>query len=139
MHILLVNIIVLLGLAGFLISFYIYKKKKTKKKLICPRRSNCETVIHSDYSKILGIPVEVLGIFYYFFISSSYVVTSIFGFWSSYVSIALVGVSMCSVLFSIYLVSIQMFVLKHWCMWCLSSAFISVLIFALSFLHITNY
>lgn len=139
MHTLLVNVVVLLGLAGFLISFYIYKKKKTKKKLICPRRSNCETVIHSDYSKILGIPVEVLGMIYYFFISSSYIVISIFGFWSSYVSVALVGVSMCSVLFSIYLVSIQMFVLKHWCIWCLSSAFVSILIFILSFLYITTY
>jgi uncharacterized membrane protein len=139
MHILLINLIELLGLVGFLIAFFIYRKKKAKKKLICPRYSNCDTVIHSDYSKILGIPVETLGMIYYLFIGSAYSLVFVFHFWSPVVAAILLGVSMCSVLFSIYLVSIQAFVVKQWCVWCLCSAFISLLIFILSYIHLGFY
>ena len=60
-------LIILLGIVGFSIASYIYNKKRNKKKLICPIHSNCEQVINSNYSKILGIPVEILGIIYYLF------------------------------------------------------------------------
>lgn len=139
MHILIINLIGLLGLVGFIIATYIYGKKKAKKKLICPRRSNCDTVIHSDYSKILGIPVEILGMAYYFFIGSIYSVVFIFDLWSSPIGFILLGISMCSVLFSIYLVSMQVFVIKQWCAWCLGSAAISLLIFVLSYIHLLIY
>jgi uncharacterized membrane protein len=139
MHILLVNLIILLGLFGFSISFYIYNKKKKKKKLICPMRSNCETVIHSDYSHILGIPVEGLGMLYYAFIGISYSSVFIFNLWSPSAALILFGASMCSVLFSIYLVSLQIFIIRQMCAWCLLSAFTSLVIFILSYLHLTLY
>ena len=139
MHFILINLISLLGLVGFFISLYIYDKKKAKKKLVCPRRSNCDTVIHSDYSKILGIPVEVLGMVYYTFMGSIYTIVFIFDLWSNSIALVLLGVSICSVLFSIYLVSIQAFVVKHWCLWCLSSALVSILIFIFSYIHLLIY
>ncbi len=139
MHTIIINVIVLLGLIGFFIATYIYGKKKAKKKLVCPRRSNCDTVIHSDYSKILGIPVEVLGMIYYFFIGSIYSIVFVFNFWSPLTGFIILGVSMSAVLFSIYLVSMQAFVIKQWCVWCLCSAFISILIFVLSYIHLELY
>lgn len=139
MQFILINIISILGLFGFLLSFYIYSKKKSKKKLICPRRSNCETVIHSDYSKIVGIPVEVLGMIYYFIIGSAYTVAFITNIWNFQVAEILLGLSMCAVLFSIYLVSIQAFVVRHLCFLCLCSAFTSILIGVLSYLHFVSY
>lgn len=139
MNAIFVNLISLLGLFGFLLSFYIYSKKKAKKKLICPRYSNCDTVIHSDFSRILGIPVEVLGMIYYVILGSAYSFVYIADIWSFQIAIVLLGVSMCAVLFSIYLVSIQAFVLRHWCIWCLSSAITSILIAILSYLHFVSY
>ena len=139
MNILIVNLIVLLGLFGFSVSFYIYDKKKQKKKLICPRRSNCETVIHSDYSRILGVPVEVLGMIYYTFISITYSAVFIFHIWSQTTALLLLGVSMCSVLFSVYLVTLQIFIIRHMCVWCLLSAFTSLAIFILSYINIILY
>ncbi len=139
MHFILINLISLLGLVGFFISLYIYDKKKAKKKLVCPRRSNCDTVIHSDYSKIITIPVEVLGMVYYAFMGSIYTIVFIFDLWSNSIALVLLGVSICSVLFSIYLLSIQAFVVKHWCLWCLSSALVSILIFILSYVHLLTY
>ncbi len=139
MHFILINSICILGLVGFLIATYIYGKKKSKKKLVCPRYSNCDTVIHSDYSKLFGIRVEVLGMIYYLFIGSVYSIVFVANAWSATLGLILVSSSMCAVLFSIYLVSIQAFVLKHWCVWCLSSAFISILIFILSYIHLGLY
>lgn len=132
-------LISLLGCVGFLLASYIYRKKRTKKKLICPMRSNCDTVIHSDYSKILGIPVEVLGITYYFVISFGYGVLYLLDLWGTPFLQILIGISGCSVIFSIYLISLQAFVIKQWCTWCLFSGLISLIIFVLSYLHIIAY
>ncbi len=139
MHIILINLISLLALSGLILSSYIYFKKKKKKKMICPMRSNCDTVIHSDHSKIIGIPVELLGMVYYAFIGLSYVGISLLGLWSLQVAVILIGVSGAALLFSIYLVSLQAFVIKHWCTWCLFSALICLLIFSLSYFNINLY
>ena len=124
-----------LGLTGFFLASYIHRKKKSKKKLICPMRSNCDTVIHSDYSAIIGIPVEVLGMIYYAFIAVIYSLVFILGLGSAPLVMVLVGISFCSVLFSVYLVSLQAFVLHHFCIWCMSSACTSILIFVLAYLQ----
>lgn len=136
MELFFVNTIGVLGLTGFLIATYIYGKKKAKKKLVCPRYSNCDTVIHSDYSKIAGIPVELLGMIYYAFIGSIYSFVFILRLWSIPLGIIILGISGCAVVFSLYLVSIQAFVLKHWCLWCLFSACISTIIFVISYIHL---
>lgn len=139
MHIILIDSISILSLAGFIISQYIFFKKKAKKKLVCPRYSNCDSVIHSDYSKIFGIRVEALGMVYYFLSGISYTALFIIGVWSDTISVVLLGVSICAVFFSLYLVSMQAFVIKHWCAWCIGSAFISIGIFACSYLHYLSY
>ncbi|HUC88690.1 MAG TPA: vitamin K epoxide reductase family protein [Candidatus Paceibacterota bacterium] len=131
----LIILIILLGIIGFLLASYIYNKKKTKKKLICPMHSNCEQVINSDYSKIIGIPVEVLGIIYYLFTFVAYGLILIFNIQFAALFLLLLGISICSVGFSVYLISVQIIVIKQWCIWCLSSSFISLLIFALAYLH----
>ena len=136
MQITYIAIISLLGMTGFLIASYIYRKKRAKKKLICPMRSNCDSVIHSDYSKILSIPVELLGMIYYVFISLVYSVLYMNHNLVTPYSEVLFGLSGASVLFSAYLISIQAFVIKHWCTWCLCSGAISLAIFVLSYMSL---
>ena len=102
-------------------------------------KSNCDTVIHSDYSKILGIPVEVLGMIYYALVGSSYSILFALNIWTTPIALVLLGVSMCALLFSAYLVSLQAFIIRHWCTWCLFSALNSLVIFILSYLHLYTY
>ena len=139
MQIILIILISLCGLAGFLLASYIHRKKKSKKKLICPMRSNCDTVIHSDYSKIIGIPVEILGMIYYVFTGLIYSLIFVLNLWSLPIAIVLFGISLCSVFFSVYLVSLQALVIRQWCIWCICSACVSLLISVLSYIHITLY
>jgi uncharacterized membrane protein len=131
--------IIILSIIGFSISFYIYKNKRKKKRLICPMRSSCDKVTHSGYSKFFGVPVEILGMLYYTFIAASYTMLSFANINLLYINAFLCAVSTIALFFSFYLFAIQLFVIKKWCTWCLFSAFISFLIFAVSYLHFLYY
>ena len=66
-------VIVLLGLSGFFLALYLRWKKAHKSEVfVCPLRENCTEVIHSDYSKIFGATVELIGTFYYLVVAIRY-------------------------------------------------------------------
>jgi uncharacterized membrane protein len=123
-------ILIILSLGGLYIANKIRYEKKMGHKMVCPLDGNCEEVLTSDFSKMVGVPIELAGIVYYLIILISTVLFifipslnfSIFG-------IILFGMTLFGFLFSIYLTSIQAFYLKNWCTWCLYSALISTLIF----------
>ena len=69
--------IALLALGGLLLANYIRSTKKAPGTLICPLEGSCEEVISSKYSKLFGIPIEILGMLYYFL---TFVAYSIFIF-----------------------------------------------------------
>lgn len=126
-------IIVVLSVGGFFLARKIYLHKNKQKPLVCPMRSNCEAVVHSDYSKFFGIRLEILGMVYYFFTAIVYAFFYLFPeyafadlkfFFAIFATLAF--------FFSVYLVSLQAFVIKEWCAWCLGSAFISTVIAILS-------
>lgn len=133
LEILISIIFVLLGLSGFFIAFYIYREKSAKKKLICPVRTNCELVTNSDYSVVGPFRVEVLGLIYYLFITSVYIFVHFYLVWTPFINELFIVISGMSVLFSVYLMLIQSFLIRQWCIWCISSALISILMFLLIF------
>lgn len=122
-----------LSFLGLLISYHIYKHKKDKKILICPLKADCEGVIHSKYSKFLGIELEKLGIFYYIIIFISYSINKIFNLQNLTFDFILLSLSLLAFLFSIYLTLIQILKLRKLCSWCLASFVISTLIFFSSY------
>jgi len=130
-------LLIFIGFAGFMLSFYIYTKKHAKQPLICPLRTKCESVVHSDYSRFMGIPVEKLGMLYYAFVA---IVHGIFLILPSapqpeFILVSLI-ISFFAFLFSLYLISIQAFVLKQWCTWCIFSAMLCVIIFFTTFVSL---
>lgn len=126
-------LIIFLAFGGFLIARYIrHHKKNSKESLICPLKANCDTVIHSDYSKLLGIPIEVLGMIYYASLAVVYGLIIIFpGLGTPMFVSSLLFATVCAFVFSIYLTMVQAFILKNWCTWCIISATICASIFAL--------
>ena len=127
--------VVILGICGFLVAKHIYNHKRAGLVLVCPIRFDCNTVVNSDYSKFFGIPVEILGMFYYFLITLLHV-TLIFlpipslGFLINFSFI----LSTVAFLFSLYLIGVQIFALKKGCSWCFVSAAVSTFIFIFSVL-----
>ena len=129
-------ILIFLAFIGFAIAFYIrHHKKNIKEALVCPLKANCDTVIHSDYSKFLGIPVELLGLIYYGLVAISYGLFVVLPETATSLTIFMIHLaSVLAFLFSIYLTLVQAFALKNWCTWCIVSAVISASIFLISFL-----
>ena len=126
-------IIFVLGLCGFWVARHIYKHKKIGKPLVCPVGFDCNFVVHSEYSEFMHIPLEIFGMVYYLVIAVLYlyfifVPEALSSFFSSLLFFA----SLCAFLFSLYLVFIQIFIIKKGCSWCIVSALISALIFFLT-------
>ncbi|PIR42077.1 MAG: hypothetical protein COV30_00290 [Candidatus Yanofskybacteria bacterium CG10_big_fil_rev_8_21_14_0_10_37_15] len=126
-------IIIFSAIGGFFIAVYIRHKKKYGKHLVCPIGSNCDLVVHSKYSKFLGIPVEFMGIFYYGLITTIYFVITLTSLTiSPLLFFSVLLASLAAFLFSVYLTFIQLFSLKQLCTWCIVSAGLSTLIFFLA-------
>lgn len=136
MEMILEIVIALLGFSGFLLASYIRDTKKSSTPLVCPLEGSCETVVHSKYSFFLGIPVELLGIIYYGFVTLAYFFYAFFpGIMPGIISYLILGLSTAAFLFSLYLTAVQSFLLKHWCTWCLISAGICTAIIILASYH----
>jgi uncharacterized membrane protein len=121
------------SLAGLGVTFNIYYSKRFKEHLACPTGSDCNAVVNSKYAKFLGIPLEYMGMVYYSFILISYL-----GFiFAPAIKTTLwfplaILMTFSAFIFSIYLLVIQAFILKKWCIWCLLSAALSIGIFLAS-------
>lgn len=123
-------LIILFAFVGFLIASYIRGKKQAEKPLVCPLEGSCENVVHSEYSTLFRVPLEIWGMLYYGITTVSYILFLMFPeLTPALASHALLVVSAIAFLFSIYLTGIQAFFIHHWCTWCLFSAGISTLIF----------
>jgi len=121
--------IIFLAFIGFLISFYIFLKKRGKEHLSCPLEAECDKVIHSKFSYFWSIRVEILGMIYYALVSLGYGLESYYPLiFQGWPTVILLSLTIGAFLFSLYLTFIQIFTLKKYCSWCLVSAFICTLI-----------
>ncbi len=126
-------IVIFIAFAGFLLAAYIRHKKVSKETLVCPLRSDCETVIFSDYSRFFGVPVELLGMVYYLMVAVAYGVFLVAPVsMPQFVVFGIFSATVAAFLFSLYLTFIQAFALKQWCTWCLISAGMCTAIFGLA-------
>ena len=127
------SFIALAAVGGFGVSLYIYYTKKHHKQLVCPIGSDCNAVVTSRYSKFLGVPLEYLGMFYYAITFAAYVVLI---FASHLISepflSGLIILTAAAFFFALYLLFVQAFLLRQWCIWCILSAALSIGIFIIS-------
>ena len=124
----------LLAIIGFLLSWFIFSKKKRNKKLVCFIGKDCNKVLYSKYSKLFfGISNEALGMVYYGVVVL-FAVLFFFGIEQisalSLIPFLLIITGAASV-FSIVLIYLQAFVIREWCEYCLMSAGINIVIFIL--------
>lgn len=119
---------------GFVAAYYIARQKARGEKLVCPLDANCEAVVHSDYSRLLGIPLEYLGLAYYGLTFLTHALFLFFPAWAEgYYPLVLKIVSGGAFLFSLYLIWVQFAKLKNWCFWCMVSSFATLVIFVSGF------
>src|SRR5581483_1078418 len=106
--------IAVLALAGVAVTAYLVYARYTGTRLACTT-GGCETVQHSKYAKLAGIPVAVLGLAAYVAV----LLTSL----SARVEAAALGaaITFAGLAFAVYLIVIQVAVIDAICQWCLAS------------------
>jgi uncharacterized membrane protein len=108
-----------LGIAGYLtIEHY------TGGSPVCAISHGCETVQHSRYATLGGVPVAVIGLIGYAAILASLLVPAAVGVFAT-VWLALVGWA-----FSLYLTYREVFTIHAICQWCVGSAVVMTLLLA---------
>lgn len=130
-------IIIILSLFGIIDTAYLTFKHYSQTVPPCtinhlfPIASDCGIVLRSSYSVMFGIPLAVFGVIQYSLLLIAVIIfinfrKKIFAYWIFFQS-------MIGTIFSLYLMYLQLVVLKSICIYCTLSALISFIIFFLSY------
>jgi uncharacterized membrane protein len=105
----------IVALAGLVVAGYLTWVHFDDPALVCVTGGGCETVQESAYAEIAGVPVAALGLV-------AYVIVLGLVAWDT--PDARLGAAMLAVvglLFSMYLLALQLFVIDAVCAWCLAN------------------
>jgi uncharacterized membrane protein len=116
-----------LGIAGYLVY-----ARYADVALVCST-GGCETVQHSRYAKLVGIPVAVVGVVGYALILCAAVARG------EAARAAGVALSTVAALFAAYLLVVQVAVIHAICQWCVASDAVIALVTALAVLRALSY
>ena len=120
-----------LAIIGFALAYHVWHTKKNKQQLVCIMGKNCNKVIESEHSEHFGTENTVLGMLYYVFVFVASLAALLFpailnlGLFTT----GFLIITGLAALFSLYLVWVQSFVIKHFCEYCLGSTAIVVALF----------
>ncbi len=118
-----------LSLIGFLDTLYLTYEHFTGSAVNCALLTGCDKVLTSQYSTIIGIPLALLGMIYYLVVLA--LATHLVQSGLKKVFNLMLLVISCGFLFSLWLVFLQIFVLKALCTYCLISALDTTILFVL--------
>ncbi len=124
----------ILTLVGMFAAGYLLYVETNPVQAICGPVGNCNAVQNSPYARLFGIlPVGLVGLLGYL---------AVFAVWlwkrlrsdrlAEFAPMAIMGMALFGVLFSIYLTYLELFVIKAVCIWCLSSAVVITLLLIFS-------
>jgi uncharacterized membrane protein len=111
-----------LGVASYLT--YVHYSGAT---VVCLRGGGCETVQHSVYSKLAGMPVALIGLLGYVAILASLLAPV-----SESTRLATMIFTVVGFCFSVYLTARELFSIHAICPWCVSSAVMMTLLVCLA-------
>lgn len=115
--------VALLALTGLGIAAYLTYTRYAHATIVCTT-GGCETVQSSKYAEILGVPVAVLGLVGY----AGILATAFFR--SETARVAGAALALGGLVFSVYLVFVQLFAIEAFCVWCLASDLVMLLLVA---------
>jgi uncharacterized membrane protein len=102
----------LLALAGIGVAGYLTAVHYGDASLVCVRGGGCETVQHSSYSELAGVPVALLGVV-------AYAVVLALVVWDApEARLAAAAIALVGLVFSLYLLVLQLLVIDAICIWC---------------------
>jgi len=115
--------------SGYLVwKHYWMRDQKQKQLLICPLNHDCSIVTESRWSHIFYVRNEVLGLLFYVGMVVAGLGLAFLGEYGELLRLTIRISTAFGVLFSLFLVFIQVKVIKDYCFYCLISAVITILL-----------
>ena len=103
------------ALAGMVVAGYLTWVHFDDAALVCVAGGGCETVQESEYAEIAGIPVAVLGLGAYA------IVLGLIAWDSPGARLGAAMLALVGLVFSMYLLALQLFVIDAICVWCVAN------------------
>jgi len=123
-----------LAVGGIIDTSYLLYQHYKKKPLICPLDHDCSIVTEGKWSKVFFLRNEILGLSFYLTILISLILSITFPNFSAKIYLFLFLFSFAGIIFSAFLVYLQVYKIRDYCFYCLISAFLTLLIFVNSIL-----
>jgi uncharacterized membrane protein len=132
------QITIALTIIGLLVSIYMTIYKFSNNESMCIGSSGCSEVNASRYSEINGIPVAVLGVVGYAAILALLFIEQRPGFIQENGSLLFFGISLIGFLFTLYLIYLEIALIKAYCPFCLTSQAVMIVIFIISVIRLAR-
>ena len=134
----LTQITVALTILGLLVSIYMTIYKLTSNDAMCVGSGDCHTVNASRYADVNGIPVAAIGVVGYTTLLGILWLERKPGFIKNNGSMIFFGVSLIGFFFTLWLIYVEVALLKAYCPFCITSQISMTLIFILSVIRVVR-
>jgi uncharacterized membrane protein len=125
----------LVALAGLFVAGYLTLYKLGVIGTLSCSIGSCETVQLSRWATLLGLPVAAWGLGYYAVVFAATLAGVQDRFANSRgLSLALMLLTGCGLIFSLWLTYLELFVIKAICQWCVVSAVVAAVLFVICWL-----
>ena len=127
---------ILLVVLGLLVSIYMTVYKLTSNDSMCLGSGDCHTVNASRYSAVNGIPVAVFGVIGYLAILITLVFEKRNPFFQENSTLMVFGLALTGFLFTLWLIYVEVALLKALCPFCLTSQAAMTIIFVIAVIRL---
>ena len=129
---------IVLTIIGLLVSIYMTIYKITSNDSMCIGSGDCKTVNASRYAEVYGVPVAVLGVLGYSAILAVLLLEPRVEFLEENGTLAFFGLSLVGFLFTLYLIFVEVALIKAYCPFCITSQTVMTIIFIISVIRLVR-
>ena len=130
------RISVALAVLGLLVSIYMTIYKVTSNNSMCLGSGDCSTVNASKYSEVNGIPVAVIGVLGYAAILAVHYFENRNRFFKQNGTLIIFGMALTGFLFTLWLIYVEVAILRALCPFCVTSQTAMTLIFMIAVIRL---
>ena len=130
------QVTIVLTVLGLLVSIYMTIYKVTNNESMCIGSGGCSIVNASGYSEVRGIPVAVFGVLGYLSILALVYLENKSEFFQTNGGMLQFAVTLAGFLFTVWLIYVEVALIKAYCPFCITSQVAMTIIFILTVIRV---
>jgi len=122
---------------GLLVSIYMTIYKQTGNDLMCLGSGDCSTVVHSKYSQLNDfLSVPAFGVLGFITMLGILLLEPRYKFFQTNGTLFVFGISLIGFLFTLWLIYVEVALIKAFCPFCITTQTVMILVFILSIVRL---